>query len=282
MRIAVLGELRLVDDAGRMGRLGGRAGDLLRLLVAEHGRPVPVAVIVDVLWGEHPPRSVTANIQTYASRVRAAVGVTGGAALVHSAAAYRLSLPRERCDLLRFADLVARGAGRMDDPHAALGPLEEAVALWRGTPMTAAMRDRSLTADSIAGHLEELRLRAYALLVDAACRAGEPARVLAGLRRLVAEHPRRESAHALLLRALYEAGDSAAAVCAYHEVRRTLSDELGVEPAEHLQVLYRAILRGAPPGQVGSGRTGTEPPDSVRILATSASGYSSRPNGVLR
>jgi SARP family transcriptional regulator, regulator of embCAB operon len=246
MRIDVLGELRLLDDCGAVRTFGGRAEEMLRLLVTEQDRAVTVQTIINVLWGDHPPRSAMANIHTYASRIRAALSGTGGQTLVHGSAGYRLALAPGRSDLSCFTKFVARGRSAMNDPRAALDLLRAGVALWHGSPITPAMRDRSLTAAGIAGQLEELRLGAYADLVDAACRAGDPAGVIPDLRRLVAEHPRRESMHALLLRALYEAGEPAAALWAYHDVRRSLAYELGVEPGLHLRALYRTILHGVP------------------------------------
>ncbi|MFF5288988.1 AfsR/SARP family transcriptional regulator [Paractinoplanes globisporus] len=116
--------------------------------------------------------------------------------------------------------------------------------MWHGSPISAGMRERSVTAESIACRFEECRLRAYAGLVDALCAGGDPGAVLGDLHQLVAEHPRRESAHALLIRALYETGDAAAALGAYQRLRRLLSGELGVEPSLHLRHLHQAVLQG--------------------------------------
>ncbi|MBL7257985.1 AfsR/SARP family transcriptional regulator [Paractinoplanes lichenicola] len=223
MRIEVLGELRLST-----GPLRGRAAELLRLLVTGQGRPVAVHTITEVLWGDHPPRSAGANLHTYASRVRAVLD--DDARLVHAGGGYRL-LGGDR-DLTSFVALAASG-----DPVC----LREALVLWQGPPITAAMRERSVVAEGIACRFEELRLQAYARLAAAV----EPASIVGELRQLVAEHPRRESVHALLVRALYEAGDAAAALLEYHRLRRALADELGVEPSAPLRALYRSVLRNA-------------------------------------
>ncbi|GAB2570953.1 hypothetical protein Aab01nite_05290 [Paractinoplanes abujensis] len=223
MSIDVLGELRLTG-----GPLRGKAAELLRLLVAGQERPVAVHTITEVLWGDRPPRSAAANLHTYASRVRAVLD--DGARLVHTGGSYRLLAGR--CDLASFAALAMSG-----DPVA----LREALELWQGNPITPAMRERSVTAEGLARRFEELRLLAYARLAAAA----EPASLIGELRQLVAEHPRRESVHALLLRALYEAGDAAAALLEYHRLRRMLADELGVEPSAPLRALYRSVLCGA-------------------------------------
>ncbi|MFF5077884.1 BTAD domain-containing putative transcriptional regulator [Actinoplanes sp. NPDC000266] len=255
MRVEILGEVRVRDDAGSASAVRGKPGELLRLLAAGQGRPVGVDTIIDVLWGERPPRSVTANLQTYASRVRAVLTRAtrhGEELLRYAGGTYRLAVGADECDLTRFADLAAHGralrAGRERpaDPERAVRVLRAAMELWLGPPLTAAMRDRSVVAEGIACRFEEIRLRAYADLVGAACAAGEPESVVADLRQLVVEHPRREGVHGLLLRALYEAGEPADALHAYHRLRHTLGAELGVEPGAEVRRLYEAILRGEP------------------------------------
>ena len=60
---------------------------------------------------------------------------------------------------------------------------------------------------------------------------------------LVAEHPYRERLHAQLMLALYRSGRQVEALRAYQQARRTLTDELGLEPSQELTQLERAILR---------------------------------------
>jgi class 3 adenylate cyclase len=59
---------------------------------------------------------------------------------------------------------------------------------------------------------------------------------------LVREHPLRERLRAQLVLALYRSGRQADALAAYQEARRTLVDELGVEPGYELTELNRRIL----------------------------------------
>jgi DNA-binding SARP family transcriptional activator len=64
-------------------------------------------------------------------------------------------------------------------------------------------------------------------------------------RQLVRSAPLRESATALLMQALERQGNAAEALLVYESLRERLRDELGVAPAEPLQVAYRRLL-GAP------------------------------------
>jgi hypothetical protein len=70
---------------------------------------------------------------------------------------------------------------------------------------------------------------------------------------LVGEHPLRERLRAQQMLALYRADRQADALEAYGEARRTLVDDLGIEPSEGLQRLQQAILRHDPSLEVPEG-----------------------------
>ena len=63
---------------------------------------------------------------------------------------------------------------------------------------------------------------------------------------LLAENPLRERLHAQRMLALYRCGRQAEALEAYRQARRTLVEEIGVEPAPELRRLHDAILRQDP------------------------------------
>ena len=63
------------------------------------------------------------------------------------------------------------------------------------------------------------------------------------LETLVRDNPLRERPRALLMLALYSTGRQADALTAYHQGRRVLVDDLGIEPGPELQALYGSILR---------------------------------------
>ena len=67
--------------------------------------------------------------------------------------------------------------------------------------------------------------------------------LVAEVESLVRRHPLRERLRAQLMLALYRSGRQADALAAYHDARRTLVDELGIEPGPELQALYGSILR---------------------------------------
>src|SRR6266536_2355091 len=91
--------------------------------------------LADILWGDAPPADAAATLQTYVSRVRAALepGRASGdpeAVLVTRAPGYVLRVEQDQLDTSCFERLVAEGrvALREGDPVAAAGQLRKALA----------------------------------------------------------------------------------------------------------------------------------------------------------
>src|SRR5204863_9758879 len=128
-----------------------------------------------------------------------------------------------------------------DAPDEAWAQLQRALALWHGPPL-ADFAYESFAGAAIA-RLEELRLVAEELRIDAGLRVGRHAELVAELEALIARHPLREGLRRRLMLALYRSGRQADALEAYQAARRALVDELGVEPGPALRELEAAILR---------------------------------------
>ena len=122
--------------------------------------------------------------------------------------------------------------------------LRDALALWRG-PALADFAYESFAQSAIA-RLEEIRLAAVELRIDADLALGRHDELVGELEALVAEHPLRERLRRYLMTALYRSGRQAEALDAYQDARRALVDELGIDPSPALQELERAILRQDP------------------------------------
>ena len=82
--------------------------------------------------------------------------------------------------------------------------------------------------------------------MDAGLALGRHADLVAELETLVEEHPLRERFRSQLMLALYRSGRQAEALQAYQDVRRTLLDQLGLDPGAELQALERGILNQDP------------------------------------
>ena len=79
--------------------------------------------------------------------------------------------------------------------------------------------------------------------IDADLALGRHAAIVGELRRLVGESPYRERLVAQLMLALYRSGRQAEALGVYECTRRTLADDLGLQPSEELQQLSGQIVR---------------------------------------
>ena len=117
-------------------------------------------------------------------------------------------------------------------------------ALWRGP----ALADLAFEpfAQAEAARLDELRVAALEDRIAAELALGRHAAVASELEPLIAEHPLRERLRRLQMLALYRCGRQAEALEAYRAARRTLVEEVGVEPGAELRDLHEAMLRQDP------------------------------------
>ncbi|MBH5338378.1 winged helix-turn-helix domain-containing protein [Streptomyces pactum] len=243
MRIAVLGPVQaFAEDGTRVAAGGPRARMLLGRMALAAGRVVSSAALIDGLWGAQPPANALNSLHALVYRLRRAL--PAGGLLESEGAGYRLAVPEDHVDAVRFEALAARGRRQLAAGTAqeAAALLDEALALWRG-PALADIRQAPF-AGPAATRLEELRTAAFEDRCEALLRTGDHSRALADLEAASADHPLRERAAALRIRALHAAGRQADALAVFEEVRRRLADELGVDPSAELREAHLAVLRG--------------------------------------
>ncbi len=90
------------------------------------------------------------------------------------------------------------------------------------------------------------RLHAQEARIEAELALGHASAVVPELEALIAREPLRERPRAQLMRALYADGRQADALEVYRDARRTLDEELGIEPGPELRELERQILEQDP------------------------------------
>jgi WD40 repeat protein/DNA-binding SARP family transcriptional activator len=242
MQIRFLGHLEAsVDD--RPVTLGGaKQRAVLAMLGLEANRMVTADHLIEGLWGEHPPASAAKMVQNYVWRLRGALN-DAGAEILTRGRGYELRIDPGCIDVRRFEKLLAE-ASRAAEAGEQVDAAREALALWRG-PALADLADEPFAAPEIR-RLEELHVEAAELAIDADLAAGRHKEVAAEIDALVGEHSLRERLHAQRMLALYRCGRQAEALDAYRHTRRTLVEEIGVEPGPELRRLHEAILRQDP------------------------------------
>ncbi len=252
-RFGVLGPL-VLEREGRLVPLpSGRQRSLLALLALSGGTPLSRDRLIDELWGERPPASAVSALHVHLSKVR---GLLGGA-LVLEPAGYALVSGQFELDLWQFEALLAQARS---EPDRAGDTLRQALAMFRGEPLCDVESEGSVAQWRRA--LEEKRLQAIELRIDADLVAGQAGELVAELERLIAEHPYEERLWGQLMLALARAGRQADALEAYQRARRLFAAELGLEPGEPLARLQQQILDRDPPVAAVSAAPAT-PAESV-------------------
>ncbi|MER5363630.1 BTAD domain-containing putative transcriptional regulator [Streptomyces sp. NPDC002722] len=261
MRYLILGVTEARDENGAVLPVNGtRLRALLAALALRAGRSVPVADLVDDIWGADPPHDAPAALQALVGRLRRRLGRD---AITSTHGGYRLEAGPDDVDLHTFERLSRRGAEELDsgDPATAARTLRTALGLWRG-PALADLPDRdhghALRPD--AHRLATLERRIEADLRCAATGAGAgaaagpgdgrtsgPRTLVPELTELTAAHPYDERFRAQLIRALSAEGRQADALVAYEDARRTLADGIGADPGPELTELHRELLTPSQP-----------------------------------
>ncbi len=239
-------EVRCGSDVVPIRR--GLPRTILMALVVRHGHTVPSEFLIDVLWGEDLPRNPANALQIQVSYLRKTLGAAdpGGSTVVETrAGGYALLIGAEQIDAYRF-----EAASRMFAPlhavrsatelHSALDDVDRALALWRGDALED-VADMEFAGGEIA-RLDELRWLATERRNDLLLRLGRHGDTLGKLSELVRQMPLRERFHEQLVVALYRSGRQSDALRAFGQARRTLVEELGIEPGAALRDLERAIL----------------------------------------
>ena len=236
MRIDVLGPLSCESSAA----FGRRDRAVLTALAMCVGRAVSADQLADAVWGDELPPSSHKALQGCVVRLRKALGPEH---IETSRQGYRLVVPTDEIDSQRFERMVTRSREllALGEPERAVYVLAQALDLWRGR----AFEDVETWDQAVidAGRLEELRLEAEEMRVDASLRTGRHLEVLATAEAMVKAAPLRERRWTLLAMAQYQAGRQTEALRTIHQVRSLLADKLGLDPGPELASLQEAILR---------------------------------------
>ncbi|MEU8600292.1 AfsR/SARP family transcriptional regulator [Streptomyces parvulus] len=244
--VSLLGQLELRRDGAKVGLGSPQQQALFVALLLRQGRTAGADVLIDALWGADAPASAMRTLRTYAWRLRKVLEDDSKfpSILVSVGDGYRLAWETCYVDLDDAENLTrqAQKAQQADDVEGACGFLEAALALWHGEPLTAipgpfAARERD--------RLNEVHLFIQEEYIAASLALGHGPRHIAELIGLIGRYPLRERLYVLLIQAQSQAGRRGDALGTYRRARRTLIDELGVEPGQELEALHHRVLAGA-------------------------------------
>jgi DNA-binding SARP family transcriptional activator len=239
VRYSILGPLE-ATRGGEALALGGKAQrTVLAVLLLRANEAVPVDEIADAVWGDKQPQSAPHAVQVHVSNLRKLLGTD---AIEHTPPGYVVHVAPDGLDLIRFEDLAGRARGELAAGHARIAAelLDDALALWRGPPLSEFAFDEF--GQTTIAWLAELRLAALATRAEAGLHLGRHEVLVPELTALTAEHPYDERLHGLLMLALYGAGRQSDALAVYQSVRSRLKDNLGLDPSPSLRDTERRIL----------------------------------------
>ncbi|WP_104183299.1 BTAD domain-containing putative transcriptional regulator [Mycobacterium avium] len=235
MELGVLGPLQVRRHGTPVAIPGAKPRAVLTMLGLHGGALVSADALMELLWGEEPPRTAAKALQTHISSLRR---ILGDGVLLTQGAGWILA--EADVDAARYKVAARRGrdAAAGGDNGRAVACFDEALALWRGIPeLPDGRRGTSEKTRWIEGHAALVEDRADALLAT-----GRAAEIIGELEAAVAEAPLRERRWGQLMLALYRAGRQGEALGAYQRARAQLADELGVDPGPELRRLESAIV----------------------------------------
>lgn len=250
---SLLGALRVESSGSRLSDSGfpsRKAKQACELLAIAAGQPVSKERIIELLWGDRLPKDPTGTVDHTMSLLRRSLETARGTQpIVTERGHYRLDLSVCRIDTVQFDALLdLRGL----DAEAALGSLQEALALVRGTvlddepyqPWAETVRER------YRQKIERARLDAAALALG----LHRPELALDLADEVRHDSPTvHEEAYTLGVSALHQLGRRHDAMVRMAELERRMSDDFGAGLSP------RAVLVGSLVRQGGEARQVTGP-----------------------
>ena len=155
---------------------------------------------------------------------------------------YLLRLPMPPFDLRQFNDLSTEGriALAQGNPQHGSHLLRKALEYWRG-PALVDVPIGSVLEPKVRG-LQTQQQIVLESRIEADLQVGRHDEAILDLVMLTAQQPLNENIHEQYMRALNLAGRRSDALSVFHQLRKNLMDELGLEPSQKLQQAQHVIL----------------------------------------
>jgi SARP family transcriptional regulator, regulator of embCAB operon len=253
VRINLLGPLevnyapRIAGAEPQLRITAAKLRQVLAMLAANANSLVSTERLIDELWPYSPPSTVKTIVQTYVYQLRklfcTSLETSHGAEVLETRpGGYVLAVPPDNVDIFRFQRLTKCGRNALDrgDATSAAGVLSESLTLWRG-PVPPDIASGPFLR-GLSTYLEEQRLEALLLRIEADMANNRHREIVGELRSLVTTHRLNESLHIRLMQALHRSGRRGEALAAYSQLRHILDDELGLEPSLEAQKIQHEIL----------------------------------------
>jgi DNA-binding SARP family transcriptional activator len=243
LRFSVLGPVSVSDGERTVMLQPSKPVCLLAAMLLRPNRMLSVEFLQNAVWDDRATDTSKATLQTYVLRLRRIFREFGmGVDVIETVpGGYRLPAGPDALDLVEFRSLAA-AASSCGGPDEELRLLTRALDLWQGAPL-ANIPSEFLHRDEVPRLTEEWLCVAERRF-DLELALGRHRDVVAELTSVTRAYPSCEPFRAQLMEALYRSGRQADALFEYHDVKRYLDRELGIDPGQRLRQLEMAILRG--------------------------------------
>ena len=223
MDFRLLGALEVSAGGVTADRGPPKQRALLAILILHAGEIVPVDRLIDLLWGERPPRTASHSIQIYVSELRRTIeSLDGKRILATRSPGYQLDADPASIDARQFEDLLEEGTRKLRDGDRAAGAARPraALRLWQGPALSDFTYEEF--AQPYIRRFQDLHPDAVEALAAAELEAGHHGDVVPMLDAAIREDPLRERSRELLMLALYRSGRHAEALRTYQRLRSVL------------------------------------------------------------
>ncbi|HEY7142671.1 MAG TPA: BTAD domain-containing putative transcriptional regulator [Streptosporangiaceae bacterium] len=212
------------------------------MLLLNASRIVTMDRLLEAVYGEDLPPTARSQVQISISSLRRLFASRSPEAIISTRAnGYVIQPVSGSLDAQQFGELVAAARAAREANHLdrAVASYRDALRLWHGPALDGI--DSQLIRVA-ASRLDEQRIATYEDRVSLELELGRHHELVGELTELVGEFPLREQLGSQLMLSLYRCGRTAEALQVYRRARRTMIEELGIEPSERLRHLERAIL----------------------------------------
>lgn len=246
-QINVLGPIRVTVDGVALELSKRRHREVIAILVAQRGRAIPTASLIEELWDGLPVAGAVGAVRTFIGELRRILEPrrqprTPPAVLVTVGDGYALRLDPEAVDAWRFESAMASSTAA--NPGEADSLLSAGLAEWQGDAFEE-FREKPWAHAEVT-RLRELRQTAVERCAHARITNGRPEAAVAMLESHVTANPWREEGWRLLALAFYRGHRQADALAALRGARQRMVTDLGLDPSPVLADLEVRILRRDP------------------------------------
>lgn len=238
-RITLFGGLTVTQTDKPIPKLISRKADILLAYLAHEKRPFTREQLATLLWPESPQKQSLSNLRTLFSSLRKHAGdfvtITRQTVVIN---------PDVWIDTAVFQQQLTLAENKLPDADAIV-QIEDALTLYRGAFLDGILIDGSFELESwiqtSRDCLRHLVNGARQKLIAHYLRQGEYAAGIKHAHTQLQDDPLDEATHRQMMTLLARSGQRNAAIEQYESCRRTLDEELSVEPDDETTDLLRRI-----------------------------------------